>query len=207
MFHRNGPRLALVFLLAGASCQTTQPERVLRLPGAATPVRVTTVVERGLYLDATLLGENLDLQFFFPTTPTCRRVLFPGADVEYTKGAVLGHVRSADGTCEPVGIASLRAWRDRRPRARVRGVPRSQAVFKLVYRDEDVALVRGRFPLTGHIGWSGGSDTIAVIPIQPACSKILERGLGSMEFRSKGREPYVLIGPEEDCPILGFVRP
>jgi hypothetical protein len=183
---------------------------------------VTDVIERGDYLDVALVGggggeyaggrvarRGLALRFFFPREPTCQGVLVPETDVEYVEGGPLGRVRSANGECEPVGIASLKAWRDRRPRPpqdRLR-IPRSQAVFKPLYRDEQLVLVRGRFPLANRIGWVGGDDTIAAIPRRPECENVLERGVASLEYRVVGEDPLRLIEDKGYCPIIGLIYP
>jgi hypothetical protein len=182
---------------------------------------VTDVVARGDYLDAKLMGAGVDhlggrlvrpgmaLRFFFPREPTCQAVLLPGAEEEYVKAGKLGRVRSESGVCDPVGVASLRAWRDRRPRGRqdrIR-VPRSQAVFKPIYRDEEIVLVRGRFPLASRIGWVGEHDTIAAIPRRPECEKVLERGAASLEYRVAGQDPFRLIEDKGYCPVVGFIQP
>jgi hypothetical protein len=180
------------------------------------------VIERGDYLDATLVGAGgaeyaggrvvrpgPALRFFFPREPICRGVLVPETDVEYLEGGQLGRVRSANGACDPVGIASLRAWRDRRPRPRQDRlrIPRSQAVFKPIYRDEQLVLVRGRFPLANRIGWVGGDETIAAIPRRPECANVLERGVASMEYRVVGEDPLRLIEDKGYCPIIGLIYP
>ena len=204
-----------------AGCSSTRIEGALGLPGAETPVRVTDVVGRGDYLEATLLGTGaehlggrvmrpgLALRFFFPWEPTCRGVLVPEAEVAYVEGGRLGRVRSAKGECDPVGIGSLRAWRDRRPRRREDrlGIPRSQAVFEVIYRDEEVALVRGRFPLANRFDWVGGNDTIAAIPRTPECERVLERGVAALEFRVRGDDPLRLIEDRGYCPVIGLIHP
>jgi hypothetical protein len=77
----------------------------------------------------------------------------------------------------------------------------------VIYRDEDVALLRGRFLLAARITWRGGDDTIAVVPSSAECSAILERDTASLEFRDSGPEPFRLIVDRSVCPVIGFVRP
>jgi hypothetical protein len=219
-------RVPLLWMAAAVSvaltgCSNTPLPNALGLPGAATPARVTDVVERGDYLDASIEGTGSDhaggrvsrrglaLRFFFPRESTCQGVLVPETDVEYVQGGRLGRVRSANGTCDPVGVASLRAWRDRRPRSRRDrlGVPRAQAVFTPIFRDEQLVLVRGRFPLANRLGWIGGEDVIAAIPRRPECENVLERGVGSLEFRVVGEDPLRLIQGTGFCPVIGLIHP
>jgi hypothetical protein len=168
---------------------------------------VEEVTDRAGFLDTLLRGENLVRRLFFPGTDTCRAIMTPDAEVEYVRSGKWGQVRSVAGACEPVGIGLLQGWRDRGPRPRDRRVPKSQVTFKLLYHDEEVALVRGRFPLTNRLGWVGGEDTIAVIPRVPDCQKPLEQGIASMEYRISGRDPLILIVDKGRCPIIGLIRP
>ncbi len=177
------------------------------LPGSVRDHQVVFVAERGAYLDAVLERSDSTLRFFFPSDETCREVLRKQAWVEYVNLGTLGEVRRADLTCTPVGIASLEAWRSRRGRRLEGPLPRSPVNFRVVYQDEEYVLARGRFPLASRIGWSGGEDTLALIPRTSACAPIIARGAGSMEFRVAGRDPFILVSAEGRCPIEGFVWP
>ena len=176
------------------------------LPGSVREHQVVFAVERGAYLDAVLERHDSTLRFFFPADETCREVLRKEAWVEYVNLGTLGEVRRADLTCTPVGIASLEAWRGRRGRRLEGPLPRSPVNFRVVYQDEDYVLARGRFPLASRIGWSGGEDTLALIPRTSACAPVIARGTGSMEFRVAGPDPFILVSAEGRCPIGGFVR-
>ena len=177
------------------------------LPGEARDRRVVFVAQRGDYLDAVLEHRDASLRFFFPDDETCREVLRRDAWVEYVNLGPLGEVRREDLVCTPVGIASLEAWRSRRGRREEGPLPRSPVNFRVVYEDEDYVLARGRFPLASRIGWSGGEDTLALIPRNAACAPVIARGRGSMEFRVAGRDPFILVSREGRCAIQGFVRP
>ena len=85
--------------------------------------------------------------------------------------------------------------------------PTGTARFQPVYQDEEVALVRGRFPLTGLVNWAGGFDTIAVLPQTEACRRLIERGEATIEFRASGRMPLRMVSSGESCPIDGLVQP
>ena len=177
------------------------------VPGSARESRVAYVTQRGAYLDAVLEGPDSTLRFFFPADETCREMLRKETWVEYVNLGTLGEVRRAELTCTPVGIASLEAWRSRRGRRLEGPLPRSPVSFRVVYQDEEYVLARGRFPLASRIGWSGGDDSLALIPRIAACVPVIARGTGSMEFRVAGRDPFILVSAEGRCPIEGFVRP
>ncbi len=177
------------------------------VPGISTHDQVTGVVERGPYLDALVDQRGNTLRFLFPASDVCRRVIATEAIVEYKADGPLGRFEGGGESCEPIGIASLAAWRDRGPRGATRPVPRRPATFRVVYEDDTVVMARGRFPFTGRIGLSGGEDTIAIIPNSDACRRIIERGRASLEFRDSGPDPFRLITSDGRCPIEGFVRP
>jgi hypothetical protein len=177
------------------------------VPGITAHYQVTAIVQRGAYLDALVQQKGSSLRFFFPASDACRRVIAIEASVEYKADGPLGRFERGGEVCEPLGVASLAAWRDRGPRGATRPVPRRPANFRVIYEDDDLVMVRGRFPFTGKIGLSGGEDTIALIPRTEACRRIIERGQASLEYRDSGPDPYRLITPEGRCPIEGFVQP
>jgi hypothetical protein len=137
----------------------------------------------------------------------CAEWLVPGAIVEYQSGGQTGGVRMGEQRCEAVGISSLREWRDRKPRRYVTrpGDDRAQATYRIVFEQDDYAIVRGRFPLASLIAWYGGEDTLAIIPKQDDCSGALEKGVATMEFKDAGAVPLFIVG-EQRCPIAGFAR-
>jgi len=143
----------------------------------------------------------------FPNTDECRGLFEAEAEVEYLPGAPTGSARRNERTCGAVGIVSLREWRDRRgrPSRRKMGADRAQAVYRIVFEHEDVAIVRGRFPLAGRIGWSGGEDALALIPRTDGCSEVLQRQISSMEYRDAGPIALLLVSAK-GCPLEGFAR-
>lgn len=178
------------------------------LPGFDRGYLVVRVVERAGRLDAVLEKGDERLRFFFPAEGACARIVRAEAWVEYTAYGPLGRIRAGDDVCDPVGIASLRAWRDRRPRPQTpRPVPRARAEFAVIYEDADYVLARGRFPLAGLVGWYGGDDTIALVPRTDACALVLARGVASMEYRPSGPQVFTLLSDADSCPIEGFVLP
>ena len=196
-----------VCLLVCSGCTPQQFLLQAGLPGTYTKAELLSLRDRSDYLDATLETAGKRLRFFFPRSPECRETLVEGAVLEYAHVGSLGRVRNGEKRCDPIGVLSLAAWRDRGPRQIRRPVPRDQAVFEVFYRDEELVLARGRFPLAGEIRWTGGLDTVGVIPNVDGCRSFLEEGVASMEFRVTGPDAFVLVGKEAFCPMLGFARP
>ena len=191
-----------------SACSQQQAAWQLGLPSTETGFTVQTVVPRGGYLDAVLKGPNFTLRTFTVDSEECRNVLMmPEAEVRYLEGLPGGSFRRGQVTCDSAGIGSLAEWRDRR--ARVAGIaqPRAQASFRRTFSDTEVIFVRGRFPLAALVGWVSLDDTVAALPDTPSCRKRADEGVGSMEFRQSGLDPLILVGPEEPCPLIGFLRP
>jgi hypothetical protein len=162
---------------------------------------------RGGYVEAVIAGEGAGIQTFSPDSPECRSVLTPGTQVRYVAGLMGGTFVRGDERCESAGIGSLAFWRDRRPRTPGPPLPRKQATFRAFYQDEDMILVRGRFPLGGEVGWSGGADSVAALPNTPECRSRAAEGVGSLEFHPSGPDALVLVTEAGPCPLLGLMRP
>ena len=201
--------LAAAITLGLAGCEPPGVAKPLKAKGptAVTTARVTQVTLRAAYLDATLESSNWSLRFFFPATKTCARVIRRDARVEYRTGGPVGEVQSGGEACDPVGIVSLPEWRDRRARSRGGPLPSFTARFKSIYTDDDLVLVRGRFPLTGEIGWARGDDTVAVLPRAKGCNDVLARGVAPLEFHAHGPQVFTLVSEEGSCPVIGFALP
>ncbi len=195
--------------VATAGCQPRAVLEQAGVPGLRTPATVTEVVQRDVYLDVLLDSSFWSVRFFFPTGETCRRILAPQASVTYVQRGPWGEVQDEEGErCVPAGIASLRTWRNRKPRPRTSApVPRRPASFRIVYQDTEYVFARGFFPLASAISWTGGNDTIAVIPNTEPCQHLIEGGTASMEFRPAGPDPFRLVSREGRCPLVGFIQP
>ena len=178
------------------------------LPGVEAAMRVAEVHRRGEFLDATLFGSGVTLRTFVPATEACGRTLAPEAEVAFVRTGAAGKVRNAvQGTeCGAVGIGTLSLWRRGRP-AGGPPVPRELASSRGVYRDDDVAFLRGRFPLAGLVGWTTLADTLAVVPRTPACDAVRAREAATLEYRPAGTPVLALVEAGGSCPILGFIRP
>lgn len=204
---------ALVGLLAlplALSCASA-PRKAESEPPRPSPslVSLSDVAAIGPYLCARLTSERFSLQFFFPRSPDCLRLIRSGAEVRYLRigslGTVVGEERKR---CEPVGVGSLREWRDRQPRRRDRHfTPRVRVDYRTFYEGDDWLLLRGRFPLALEIRWPAAMDTVVVLPAEPACRQLRQRGQATMEYHDTGPAPFLLVGEEQSCPILGFASP
>ncbi len=179
---------ALVIVLSAlGGCAKVGAVRLPPYPGRAIPFDVARVSMRDTYLDVELENDRRSLRLFLPDTDACQTVLAGQGSVAFVEDGPIGVVRRGAESCDAIGIGSLADWRDRRPRPTGVFSPRSQATFTLIYADMDLALVRGRFPLAGLVGWPGGLDTIAAIPRtealhEAAAAFMTERGDDAVEF-------------------------
>ncbi len=201
--------LALALALV-AGCTTDEFKRQAAVPGTSTLGGIEFHGERAQYLDATVTTGGTSYRFFLPRTEVCRAVVDAGTGgepVRYRNLGPFGRVEVGEQSCDPVGILSLVAWRNRRPRPQTRAaIPRDQATYQVYHRDDEIALARGRFRLTSLIGLPGGVDYVAVIPVEERCERVLESTVASIEFRSSGPMPFALLGGSRPCPVLGFAQ-
>jgi hypothetical protein len=171
---------------------------------------VASVIQRSDWYDATLEGHGLVLRTFVPADEVCGRVLEQGAVVDYIERGIAGRFERDGEACDAVGFGSPLINRARRGRAtslRTTPIPRKQATFKVIFKDEEVILARGRFPLASTLGWTGSSDTVAVFPNTALCRVPLEKGVASMEYRAAGRQTLTLVSSDGLCPFLGLIQP
>jgi hypothetical protein len=168
---------------------------------------VQTVVERGPLLDVQISQGGKSRRYFARKTEPCLGVLKPESPIEYVALGPLGQLQSGEVVCVPVGIGSLAAWRDNKPRPMVGPLPARQADYRLEYQDQDLAILRGRFPLLGLIAWPGLGDTLVVIPQTPACKPLMQDDAATIEYRVAGPDPYVLYSGDQRCPIQGLIQP
>lgn len=181
------------------------------VPGTQSKATVQTVSERAGYLEGWVVsGEEGQLRYLFPDTPTCRRLLQPEASLRWADQGTYGELSDAAGEhCDPIGTLTLQEWRRfrRNPRSGLGGPmrPRAQANYQLIHLDEEFAFLRGRFPLTGAVGVAGGYDIVAVVRNAPECQKALGRKTSSMEYLE--RAPYLVLISDGRCPIRGLAMP
>lgn len=199
--------LLLGLLASAVGCESLGIHQRGGLPGAAWPAQVLSAAPRDGYLDATIAVWDQRLRFFFPPDEDCEAVLRPEASIEWVEVGLFGRARSGEQECDAVGLLSLAEWRDRRPRPPGRPRPRASARYVLVAQDADLALLRGRFPLTGRIGIPGGVDLVAVVPKVPLCQGPLGRTVSTITFSDMGDVPFALMSDTGLCPILGFALP
>lgn len=187
------------------------------------PRVVTELAVRDGYLDATLSGPGHPLRFFFPRGEVCAALLRPEGKVGYVARGRYGQVVWPEGqaptperqgeACVPLGVGSLRVWRDRQPRPRTAGgatagLERDTAHFRVVYRDDAGILLRGRFPLAGAVGFAAAQDLVAFVPASEPCLATIAGGEATLEFRESGPEPFRLMTePPARCVVEGFAIP
>lgn len=213
-----GRRSALVALLlfagAGSGCDTTRraastvEQRVN--PFASAQVSILRVDRHGPYLLAEFRSRGALLSFFAPADQgACVRLLRPEATLVYRKHGNFGRFEGDGETCDPVGVGSLAAWRNRQPRGSRGGrlIPRAQATFREIARDESMVLVRGRFPLAGRVGVPNGQDIVAMLPHDETCARPVAAGVASLEFVPTGPQALRLVGERGLCPVLGLALP
>lgn len=199
--------VAISAVVAGVGCTKDSVISGIGAPGTSLAAEVGAVMVRHRYLDASVSAGDFQYRFFFPDEARCRDLLNHPEGASFVWLGPLGRVARGEERCSPVGILSLQAWRDRGPRLSREPVPRAQAVFTEVWRDQEMVLVRGRFPLAGMANWIGGHDSIAILPNVEDCLGFLEEGVTSMEFHASGKNPLVLLNEDGLCPITGFAQP
>lgn len=192
-----------VLLFAGCQALSTNPRRSHRvvsrtvigplLGARLEPVTTTPLSQPALHL-------------FYPASETCKQLLVLEAVVEYVTGGLMGSVRRDGETCTAVGIASLTDWRDRRPRQRTRmGGDTGQASYRILMDLDGYAILRGRFPTVGYLGWSGGEDTLAIVSnTSTQCRRMLARETATIVFKSSGAPALSLTSADGPCPIEGL---
>ena len=115
-------------------------------------------------------------------------------------------------TAQAVGIGTLPEWRQLRPQdvdaPEATTIPREVARYRIVFRDRDVILARGFFPLTRHLGWVGRADAIAVMRNTPSCQRgPAAAGTASLEYFLDGDRVLGLVRKNRWCEVEGLLLP
>jgi hypothetical protein len=204
---------ALLFACAALACAHSTAVWRMGIRGMSTEFTVARVVARGGYLDVTLQGDDA-LRTFLPDASDCRRVAKAGAEVRYVWDGAMGSLHQAEGSrsCQAVGIGSLTEWRQTRTEdggvPRGAALPRELARFKVTYRDKDVILARGHFPLTRHLGWVGPAEAIAVMSNTPTCQRgPAAAGTASLEYFPEGERVLGLVVKDRWCDVEALLLP
>jgi hypothetical protein len=177
-------------------------------PVGTTDVAVVDVARHEPYLVAQLAGSLEDMKMIVPMTDECVAMVEPGARMKYAKHGVFGRFHQDGAQCDPIGVASLEAWRDRQPRNwTMEPVPRATARYEPLGEDAEFIFVRGRFPLASRVYIPAGYDLVALLPKDPACKAVAEKSEASLEFRHAGRQPFVMLAGGQQCNVLGFAMP
>ena len=65
---------------------------------------------------------------------------------------------------------------------------------------------RGGFTLGGRFGWSPGTDqVVALLPLIPECSGLLEGGFHNTQYRQSGSPAFGVLDGDVVCPIRGLI--
>lgn len=208
-------RLAATACLAllALSCAHSTTAWRMRIRGTSTEFTVERVVPRSGYLDVALMGQSA-LRTFIPDTVDCRHIVKSGARVRYLWDGAMGSLAEPVGSrsCQAVGIASLPEWRLVRPAdtglPQGRGLPREVARYRVVYRDKEVILARGFFPLTRHVGWVGPAEAIVVMSNTPGCTRgPAALGTASLEYFPSGERVLGLVAKDRWCYVEALLLP
>jgi hypothetical protein len=190
-----------------SACSPSKTAFQLGVPGTSVEMTVARAAPRDGYLDLELRAPDFSLRSFVPASELCMRVAERGARVQYHAGSPYGTLVRGGDRCDASGMASLREWRNRRPRETSELVPSGQATYRVVYQDEELSFLRGVFPLVGLLGFSGMGDTIAVVPNTPECRRAIESATSTVEYFHAGRNVLTLSSREGRCNIEALLRP
>jgi len=202
-------RWALLLLALAAGCLQTArevKESTLEQLGIVAP-EVLGVTARGPYLEARFKMRTGEIDFLFPSTQACHRVLHPGAILSYSKAGIFGRMSLGPDRCDAVGTMSLARWRDRMARRQTGGpAPTDTARFQEQWRDEQYIFVRGRFPLVNRMGVAS-YDLIVALPNVELCQLPVQRGQATIQYARAGPKPYRLISGKGQCILAGIAIP
>jgi len=208
---RGLPMLALAVL--GLACAHSSAVWRMGIRGMSTEFTVASVAPRAGYLDVELQGDS-PLRTFVADEAGCRRVAKPGARVRYVWDGAMGSLAEPTGrwSCQAVGIGSLGEWRQTRPEdtglPRGAALPREVARYRVVFRDRDVILARGHFPLTRHLGWVGPADALVVMRNTPACQRgPAAASTASLEYFPEGERVLALVVKDRWCDVEALLLP
>jgi hypothetical protein len=197
----------------GLACAHSTAVWRMGIRGMSTEFTVESVAPRGGYLDVSLQGDS-PLRTFIPDDSSCRQLTKVGARVRYVWDGAMGSLAEPTGSrkCQAVGIGSLTEWRQTRSEdtglPQGRGLPREVARYRVVFRDKDVILARGHFPLTRHLGWVGAADAIAVMRNTPACQRgPAATATASLEYFPAGERVLGLVVKDRWCDVEGLLLP
>jgi hypothetical protein len=204
-------RIAPALVLAALTLACAHSSAVWRMGirGMSTEFTVESVAVRGGYLDVRLAGDS-PLRTFIPDDSGCRRVAKVGTRVRYVWDGAMGSLSQLSGSasCQAVGIGSLVEWRQMRSESQAVALQREVARYRVVFRDRDVILARGHFPLTRHLGWVGAADAIAVMRNTPSCQRgPAAAATASLEYFPAGERVLGLVLKDRWCDVEGLLLP
>jgi hypothetical protein len=201
---------SVCLLALAAGCNPGKSVFQLGLPGTHVALEVSRVTQRGGVLDATLSGEAWELRTFVPPSEACTAIFTPGSAVRLQSSGGYGTFARDELRCDAIGIGSLEEWRSKQPRGDDLGgkpISSARASYRLVYEDDEVAFLRGTFPLAGRLGFPAMGDSIAVVPKVELCERAIRSDGATLEYFQTGSHVLTLGAPNGRCSIAGLFRP
>ena len=177
------------------------------LSGVRTILTVQSTSMLGPYLAAHLELNGQPFDAYVMPSDACRAVFKAGEQVTYVDNGPQGVYHRGDARCQGMGVGHLLIWRNRRRHYTAAPVPRTQVTYRMIYKGDQYALLRGQFPGVGYIGFSNTYDLVAVVPIGGECAPLLDQINARMEYRGKGNRVYSLVGRTGLCDVHGFAQP
>jgi hypothetical protein len=203
----------LALAVAALSCAHSTTVWRMRIRGSSTEFTVQRVVPRGGYLDVSLQGQSA-LRTFLPDTTDCRKLAKTGAKIRYEWDGAMGTLTELTGSrrCQAVGIGTLTEWRVTRPEDTDLpdgvSMPRELARYRVVFRDKDVILARGLFPLTRHLGWVGPAEAVVMMKNTPGCMRgPAALTTASLEYFPAGERVLSLVAKDRWCDVEALLLP
>jgi len=209
-FRSLAPRWAAAAALVGLVSGCADLGAVLQdlgLPFTSFEYTVRHVALRGPYIDADLVRPSgVSARVFAFDTPECRAVLAPEMGIDWKTGGLGGTFARGDARCEAAGLSELAS--PNRPRPFGSFAPTGLATFEVLYQDEAVILLRGRFPLGDIVGFPAGHDAVAVAPNTETCRGAVATGAATMQYLRSPDSVLRLMTPSRDgCPLLALLLP
>lgn len=199
--------VALLALAVGAAGCQSKSGLAPGLSGMRTTMKVLGTEPLGPYLAVQLDMNGKAIDAYVMPSAACSAVFVVGEEVEYVDNGPQGVYERGDARCQGMGVGNLLVWRNRSRHSTAVPVPRSQAAYRVIYRGDTYALLRGQFPGASVIGFTGDYDIVAIVPVGGECAPLLEQRSASMEYRGKGSRVYSLTGRNGLCDIHGFAQP
>ena len=121
----------------------------------------------------------------------------------------LGPFVDGERECSVAGIGDLESLRGSRRGSSGYGkgtAQRRKERIEIVFTDEEYLYARGGFSLGSRFGWAPGTDqVVALLPLIPECSGIVDGGFVNTQFREVGSPAFGILEGDVVCPISGLI--